>query len=134
MLVLTGSLDTLVQATEELGEKGECPTIEMETQDEFARLADAFNGMVTRLRDTQLQLVQSEKLTATGKLSASIAHEINNPLFGIQGCLERVYKRLPEGDSDHRLVALAMIVLIVGLGFYPTALLELAQAAVLRLP
>jgi NADH-quinone oxidoreductase subunit N len=33
-----------------------------------------------------------------------------------------------------RLVAVAMIVLIVGLGFYPTALLDLVQAAVLRLP
>ena len=33
-----------------------------------------------------------------------------------------------------RLVAVAMIVLIVGLGFYPTALLDLVQAAVLSLP
>ncbi|WP_319405912.1 NADH-quinone oxidoreductase subunit N [uncultured Desulfosarcina sp.] len=33
-----------------------------------------------------------------------------------------------------RLVAVAMIVLIVGIGFYPTALLDLMQAAVLRLP
>jgi len=105
---ITGSLDTLVDATRELGEKGECPTIHMETEDEFARLADAFNGMVERLRETQLQLVQSEKLTATGKLSASIAHEINNPLFGIQGCLERILKRLPEDDHDRRLVELAV--------------------------
>ncbi len=33
-----------------------------------------------------------------------------------------------------RLVAVAMIALIVGLGFYPTVLLDLVQAAVLRLP
>jgi NADH-quinone oxidoreductase subunit N len=33
-----------------------------------------------------------------------------------------------------RLVALAMIALIVGIGFYPAALLDLVQAAVLRLP
>lgn len=33
-----------------------------------------------------------------------------------------------------RLVAVAMISMIVGLGFYPTALFELVQAAVLRLP
>jgi NADH-quinone oxidoreductase subunit N len=33
-----------------------------------------------------------------------------------------------------RLVAVAMIALIVGLGFYPTTLLDLVQAAVLRLP
>jgi len=105
---ITGSLETLVSATRELGEKGECPTIEMEHEDEFARLAEAFNGMVTRLRSVQLQLVQSEKLTAMGKLSASIAHEINNPLFGIQGCLERILRRLPADDHDHRLVKLAV--------------------------
>lgn len=105
---ITGSLDTLVSATRELGEKGECPTIEMAHEDEFARLAEAFNGMVTRLRSVQLQLVQSEKLTAMGKLSASIAHEINNPLFGIQGCLERILRRLPADDHDHRLVKLAV--------------------------
>ncbi|MFQ5509557.1 MAG: sensor histidine kinase [Leptospirillia bacterium] len=105
---ITGRLDTLVKAAEELGERGECATIEMDTQDEFARLADAFNSMVENLRSAQRNLVQSEKMNATGLLSASIAHEINNPLFGIQGCLERVQKRLPEDDSDRRLVGLAL--------------------------
>ena len=33
-----------------------------------------------------------------------------------------------------RLMAMVMIALIVGLGFYPTALFNLVQAAVLRLP
>ena len=105
---ITGSLDTLVQATEQLGDRGDCPTIHLPTQDEFARLADAFNGMVENLRRAQRQLIQSEKLAATGKLSASIAHEINNPLFGIQGCLERILKRLPGNDTDRRLVDLAI--------------------------
>lgn len=105
---ITWRLDTLVGATEQLGERGDAPPIEMDTHDEFARLAEAFNGMVERLRTTQLQLVQSEKLTATGKLSASVAHEINNPLFGIQGCLERIQKKLPDDDSDRRLVELAL--------------------------
>ncbi len=105
---ITGRLDTLVDAAEELGERGDCPTIQMDTDDEFARLADSFNSMVENLRNTQLQLVQSEKLTATGKLAASVAHEINNPLFGIQGCLERVAKRLPGDDKDSHLVQLAI--------------------------
>ena len=33
-----------------------------------------------------------------------------------------------------RLMALTLIALIVGIGFYPTALFDLVQAAVLRLP
>jgi two-component system NtrC family sensor kinase len=35
------------------------------------------------LRAAQAALVQSEKLSSLGRLSASIAHEINNPLAGI---------------------------------------------------
>ncbi len=36
-----------------------------------------------RLKESQQQLIQVEKLTSLGQLSASIAHEINNPLSGV---------------------------------------------------
>jgi signal transduction histidine kinase len=35
---------------------------------------------IKKLRDTEVQLVQSEKMNALGKLSAGLLHEINNPL------------------------------------------------------
>jgi signal transduction histidine kinase len=41
-----------------------------------------------RLRQSQLQLVQSEKMSALGNLIAGIAHEINNPVGFIAGNLE----------------------------------------------
>ncbi len=40
------------------------------------------------LRAAQSQLVRSEKLASLGRLSAGIAHEVNNPLQAIRNCLE----------------------------------------------
>ncbi|SJL83986.1 ATP-binding protein [Vibrio palustris] len=38
------------------------------------------NDALKQLKDTQVQLLQSEKLASIGQLSAGIAHEINNPI------------------------------------------------------
>jgi two-component system NtrC family sensor kinase len=40
------------------------------------------------LRETQRQLVMSEKLAAIGQLTAGVAHEVNNPIAVIQGNLD----------------------------------------------
>jgi signal transduction histidine kinase len=41
-----------------------------------------------RLRTTQLQLIQSEKLAAIGQLTAGIVHDVKNPLTVIKGVAE----------------------------------------------
>jgi two-component system NtrC family sensor kinase len=46
------------------------------------------------LRLAQQQLVKSEKLAAIGQLTASIAHEINNPIAVIQGNLDLIRETL----------------------------------------
>jgi two-component system NtrC family sensor kinase len=49
-----------------------------------------------KLRD---QLVHSERLSAIGELVAGVAHEINNPLQTIVGCVElMIEERRPTGD------------------------------------
>jgi two-component system NtrC family sensor kinase len=52
------------------------------------------------LRAAQDQLVRTEKLTSLGKLSASIAHEINNPLAGILTFAKLIVRTLEAGAPD----------------------------------
>ena len=59
---------------------------------ELRHYALNLENMVTErtsaLRAAQSQLVRSEKLASLGRLSAGIAHEVNNPLQAIRNCLE----------------------------------------------
>jgi len=52
------------------------------------------------LKDAQAQLVQSEKLSSLGRLAASIAHEINNPLAGILTYAKLLVRMLDTGPVD----------------------------------
>jgi signal transduction histidine kinase len=47
------------------------------------------------LQTAQSQLLRSEKLAAVGQLTASIAHEVNNPIAVIQGNLDLLRTQLP---------------------------------------
>ena len=101
-------LKKMVVATEEIARGDLSHKVTVNSKDEIGYLAESFNQMTLKLKtaNEQLvdwgktmeekvkertaeltkmhaQLVQSEKLASLGKLSASIAHEINNPLGGI---------------------------------------------------
>ena len=54
---------------------------------ENARLYDELREYVRRVEESQQALIRAEKMAAAGRLTASIAHEINNPLQAVQNCL-----------------------------------------------
>ena len=54
---------------------------------------------ITKEKLLKQQLIQSEKLVATGRLAASIAHEINNPLQGITSHLDLMKDGLPNNSK-----------------------------------
>ena len=87
--------------------------IPVRSGDELGDLAASFNKMTgelagvqaeieerVRLKTAELErahkaIVRSEKLASIGKLAATVAHEINNPLFGIL-----TYARLIQRDVE----------------------------------
>ena len=66
------------------------------------------NQMERKLRQTQAQLLQSEKLAAMGRLTSQIAHELNNPLYGIMNTLELVKTEIPPQSKRRRILDMAL--------------------------
>ena len=52
------------------------------------------------LKHAQDRLVQSEKLSSLGRLAASVAHEINNPLAGILTYSKLIIRTIEDGDTS----------------------------------
>jgi two-component system NtrC family sensor kinase len=64
--------------------------------------------MERKLRDTQEQLLQSEKLAAMGRLTSQIAHELNNPLYGIMNTLELMKTEISPDSKRRKILEMAL--------------------------
>jgi two-component system NtrC family sensor kinase len=71
----------------------------MFSSSETKTLFKAFDRMVRRLKEADQEreefnqkMLVSERLAAIGTLASGVAHEINNPINGIDACLKRVKK------------------------------------------
>ncbi|TMD60216.1 MAG: hypothetical protein E6I87_07005 [Chloroflexi bacterium] len=70
-------------------------------------LADLTELRELERRRVERQLFESEKLAATGRLAASFAHEINNPLEAMKNALYLVGEDLPAKAAARRYVQIA---------------------------
>jgi len=97
----------LVQLARNIGSvaHGVPPELPLENyayRDELGQLFEAYGLMVKTLQEKVLLeqgMIRSERLAAVGRLSAGIAHEINNPLGGMLIALDNFKRR---GGHDER--------------------------------
>ena len=58
------------------------------------------NRSIEEVQSMQGKLIQAEKLTAIGRLTADVAHEIRNPLTSMGGFARRLFKKLAPGSRE----------------------------------
>jgi len=101
------------QALAELNERLEA-RVQQRTQ-ELVQANRELSSTLDQLRNTQSQLVESEKMAALGNLVAGVAHEINTPIgIGLtaatylQGKAAERQRRAPESAEPDEFTALAL--------------------------
>jgi len=118
----------LVRATDAVSDGDYDHPISVNTRDEIGHLAHKFDEMrqslkrqmsqlaqrnteletaLHKLERAQAELVQSEKLAATGKITAQLSHELNNPIHNIGSCLEAARKKIAHDAPAAELLDMA---------------------------
>jgi signal transduction histidine kinase len=97
-IALTNSLlyDEVTQMSEELRQWG------LQLEHKVEERTQELKATLHQLKETESQLIQSEKLAAHGLLAAGILHEINNPLSFSRGSLsvlKRALVRVKEASQ-----------------------------------
>ncbi|MDD5759718.1 MAG: ATP-binding protein [Desulfobulbaceae bacterium] len=98
----------LIGAVETLQDISNRKILEQEILRQQAILENKVEERTLQLKKTYEQLVHAEKLSAIGKLAASIAHEFGNPIIGIRNFLKEIQKTTHFDKDDAELLQLAI--------------------------
>lgn len=103
---LRHSLGTLRRAADAVSRGHPPDLLPAQPGDDFYKLVGAINQITNRLAELvrehqrlEDELRRRERLAFLGQLAASVAHEVNNPLDGVQNCL-RILRR--SADNPER--------------------------------
>lgn len=83
--------------------------VAVEGDDELAMLAGSINGMVTEIENKTIKLQKSERFAAIGELATMVAHDLRNPLQGIENAVFYLKKKMPPQKNDRQREMLELI-------------------------
>jgi two-component system NtrC family sensor kinase len=84
---------------------------------QLATLEEQQRTLTERLTSVEAGMLQAARLAAVGQLAASIAHEINNPLYAARNCLYLLEGDLPSDlrESEYLTIARDQLARIAGI-------------------
>jgi two-component system NtrC family sensor kinase len=125
MFFVGNPVKKLVHGTNRVAQGDLAHVIPIDSADEMGHLARSFNHMTEslqkandeirewirtlehkvedrtkELKDTQFQLMHTEKLASLGKIAATVAHEINNPLTGVFTYVKLMERKIEQGKGE----------------------------------
>lgn len=98
----------LIGAVETLQDITRRKTMEQEILSYQTILENKVEERTLQLKRTYEQLLHAEKLSAVGKLAASIAHEFGNPIIGIRNFLKGIQMSTTFDQDDAEMLQLAI--------------------------
>ena len=70
--------------------------MKQQLEQQVAERTQSLEAAMDKLKSSQIQLVQQEKMSALGNLVSGVAHEINNPIGFVQGNVKELQRNLND--------------------------------------
>ncbi len=112
---VAGPIIRLGEAAARFNEENLDVRVKVETKDEVGQLAELFNAMasnlagtITNLKNTQNELIRKERLATVGQVTATVSHELRNPLGAIRSASDAI-KKLAGAENAQMNRAIALL-------------------------
>ena len=103
---INSPIKTLTETMRKVEEGDLSARVNIKSKDEMGRLAENLSTMIDKLHLAKVEAEQyhqeliqrADRMASIGELASGIAHEIRNPLAGIQGAIQILAEGFPEDD------------------------------------